>query len=78
MKKILTFGCLLVSALVQAADARVGRDWSQMNFGVNPSVSPDGTFFAFEWKDRVSTAGGTAVPIGDGMSADTRPALSPD
>ena len=81
MKKILTFGCLLAFTLVQAADARVGRDWSQMNFGVNPSVSPDGTFFAFEWKDRVwlaPTAGGTAVPIGDGMSADTRPSLSPD
>ena len=81
MKNILTFGCLLVTALAQAADTSAGRDWSQMNFGVNPSVSPDGSYFAFEWKDRVwlaPTAGGTAVPIGDGMSADTRPALSPD
>ena len=81
MKKILTFGCLLVSALVQAADTRAGRDWSQMHFGINPSVSPDGSYFAFEWKDRVwlaPTEGGVATPIGDGMSADSRPFLSPD
>ena len=57
------------------------RDWSQMFLALNPSVSPDGKFFVFEWKDRVwlaPTAGGTAVPLGDGMSADTRPFLSPD
>ena len=54
---------------------------TQMQLAVNPSVSPDGSFFVFEWKDRVwlaPTAGGTAVPLGDGMSADTRPFLSPD
>ena len=48
---------------------------------VNPSVSSDGSFMAFEWNDRVwlaPTAGGTAVPIGDGQSADRRPVLSPD
>ena len=81
MKNILTFGCLLFAALVQAAGVRAESDWSQMHFGVNPSVSSDGAFFAFEWKDRVwlaPTAGGTAVPIGDGMSADGRPFISPD
>ncbi|MBR2941718.1 MAG: PD40 domain-containing protein, partial [Kiritimatiellae bacterium] len=61
--------------------AETARDWSEIYLGINPSVSPDGSFFAFEWKDRVwlaSTEGGTAVPLGDGMSADTRPFLSPD
>ena len=57
------------------------RDWSQIYLALNPSVSPDGSFFVFEWRDRVwraSTAGGTAVPLGDGMSVDRRPILSPD
>lgn len=47
----------------------------------NPSVSPDGAFFAFEWNDRVwlaPTAGGTAVPLGDGQSIEHRPVVSPD
>ena len=54
---------------------------SQMKFATNPSVSPDGSFFVFEWKDRVwlaPTEGGTAVPLGDGLSTDARPFLSPD
>ena len=79
MKKILFAACLLVSAFALSDDGE--RDWSQIYLGLSPSVSPDGSFFAFEWKDRVwlaPTAGGTAVPIGDGMSADTRPSLSPD
>ena len=77
---------LFVSAAVAlAAGALMAkpqeRDWSQMFLALNPSVSPDGKLFVFEWKDRVwlaPTAGGTAVPVGDGMSADTRPFLSPD
>ena len=79
MKKILFAACLIVSAFALSADD--GRDWSQIYLGLSPSVSPDGSYFAFEWKDRVwiaPTVGGTAVPIGDGMSADTRPSLSPD
>ena len=63
-----------------AAGPGVGVE-SQMQLAVNPSVSPDGSFFVFEWKDRVwlaQTEGGTAVPLGDGMSVDTRPILSPD
>ena len=58
-----------------------GRDWSQMYCAINPSVSPDGAWVAFEWKDRVwlaPTAGGTAVPLGDGTAAESRPFLSPD
>ena len=82
MRKLLLTVCFFVSTLAQASAASGGgRDWSQMHFGINPSVSPDGSYFAFEWKDRVwlaPTAGGTAVPSGDGMSADTRPSLSPD
>ena len=82
MRKLLLTVCFSVSTLAQVGAASGGgRDWSQMYFGINPSVSPDGSYFAFEWKDRVwlaPTTGGTAVPIGDGMSADTRPSLSPD
>jgi len=56
-------------------------DWSEIYLGINPSVSPDGSFFVFEWKDRVwlaSTEGGIAMPLGDGMSEESRPFLSPD
>ena len=63
-----------------AAESGVSVE-SQIQLAVNPSVSPDGSFFVFEWKDRVwlaQTEGGTAVPLGDGMSVDTRPFLSPD
>ncbi|MBQ8113108.1 MAG: PD40 domain-containing protein [Kiritimatiellae bacterium] len=74
-----------LAAMALAAGALMAkpqeRDWSQMFLALNPSVSPDGKLFVFEWKDRVwlaPTAGGTAVPVGDGMSADTRPFLSPD
>ena len=38
MKNILTFGCLLAFTFVQTADARAGRDWSQMNVGVNAFI----------------------------------------
>ena len=57
------------------------RDWSEIYLAFNPSVSPDGSFFVFEWKDRIwraPTAGGTAVPLGDGMSNEGRPSISPD
>lgn len=63
------------------AGGTAGRDWSEIYFGTNPSVSPDGSFFVFEWKDRVwraSTSGGTAVPLSDGTAVDGRPLLSPD
>ena len=69
---------LAVGALASESGVSVE---SQMQLAVNPSVSPDGSFFVFEWKDRVwlaQTEGGTAVPLGDGMSVDTRPFLSPD
>ena len=70
---------VLISA--SASSAALARDWSEIYLGLNPSVSPDGSFFAFEWKDRVwlaPTEGGTAVPIGDGLSAERRPFISPD
>ena len=83
--RLMAFGFQLMAFgfwLVCSAAAEPGaRDWSEIFLGVNPSVSPDGSFFAFEWKDRVwlaPTEGGTAVPIGDGQSADRRPFISPD
>jgi len=82
MKKILFAACVFAATIAQAGTApNGGRDWSQIFLGLSPSVSPDGSFFAFEWKDRVwlaPTTGGTAVPIGDGMSAEWRPSISPD
>ncbi len=73
------------SAAAEASGVRAeeapARDWSRIYLAMNPSVSSDGSFFVFEWKDRVwraPTSGGTAVPIGDGMSAERRPFLSPD
>ena len=76
--KLLALSLLLACSAVAEPEA---RDWSEIYLGVNPSVSPDGSFFAFEWKDRVwlaPTEGGTAVPIGDGQSADSHPFISPD
>lgn len=69
-----------LAAGVFAAEPGAGAG-SRIQLAVNPSVSPDGSFFVFEWKDRVwlaQTEGGAAVPLGDGMSVDTRPFLSPD
>ncbi len=72
---------LLALGLLLACAAAAARDWSEICLGMNPSVSPDGSFFAFEWKDRVwlaPTEGGTATPVGDGKSADSHPFISPD
>ena len=76
---------VVLAAVAFAASALAGgaaeRDWSEIYFGTNPSVSPDGSFFVFEWKDRVwraPTSGGTAVPLSDGTAVDGRPLLSPD
>ncbi len=58
-----------------------GRDWSEIYLASNPCVSPDGTFFVFAWKERIWIApieGGTASPLGDGLSCDSRPYISPD
>jgi len=76
--RLLLVGCIFV---IFSCAAETARNWSEIYLGINPSVSPDGSFFAFEWKDRVwlaPTEGGVATPIGDGMSADSRPFLSPD
>ena len=73
--------CAAAGAPGARAEDGSGRDWSQVYLGTNPSVSPDGPFFVFEWKDRIwraPTSGGTAVPLGDGTSVDRRPYISPD
>ena len=78
-RRLLLAGCFF--AFIFSCAAENARNWSEIRLGTNPSVSPDGSFFAFEWKDRVwlaPTEGGVATPIGDGMSADSRPFLSPD
>lgn len=57
------------------------RDWSEIYLASSPCVSPDGAFFAFAWNDRIWLApieGGTATPLGDGQSCDSRPYISPD
>lgn len=72
--------CLFAFSFAYSSDDGE-RDWSEMYLASNPSVSPDGSFFAFEWKDRIwlaSTEGGVATPLGDGLSSDSRPYLSPD
>ena len=82
MKKsvlVVSAAAALLSPALWAEEDRGAE--SRMQFAVNPSVSPDGSYFVFEWKDRVwlaPTSGGTAVPLGDGMSTDSRPFLSPD
>ncbi len=76
----LAYGAAAEASVVRAGDSSA-RDWSQIYLAVNPSVSPDGSFIVFEWKDRVwraPTVGGTAVPLGDGMSVERRPFISPD
>ena len=54
---------------------------SRVYLGSIPSVSADGSFFVFEWCDRIwraSSSGGEAVALTDGMTRDIRPILSPD
>jgi tricorn protease len=80
MKKAGCAAAALAAAFVATA-AVTERDWSEIYLGTAPSVSPDGSFFVFEWKGRVwraSTSGGTAIALGDGTSVDGRPYLSPD
>ena len=57
------------------------EDWSRIYLGSDPSIAPDGTFFVFSWCDRIwraPVAGGTASPLNDGFSRDSRPIVSPD
>ena len=82
MKTLICLFCLMVGVGAAAGkNAPPNRDWAQIYLAFNPSVSPDGTFMVFEWNDRIwlsSTAGGTAFPLGDGTSKDSRPMLAPD
>ena len=61
--------------------AEPARDWSEIYLGSGPSVSADGSQFAFEWNDSVwiaPTAGGTALRLTPEESQEAWPALSPD
>ena len=57
-------------------------DWSRIYLGARPSLSADGTRFAFEWNDRVwiapSTGGVAQVVATDGSARASWPVLSPD
>ena len=69
----------MMSAAAFAADP--AEDWSRIYLGSDPSVAPDGSFFVFSWCDRIwraPVAGGTALPLNDGLSRDSRPIVSPD
>ena len=64
-----------------ARAAEPARDWSEIYLGSAPSVSADGSQFAFEWNDSVwiaPTAGGTALRLTPEESQESWPALSPD
>ena len=58
------------------------NDWTRIYVGARPSVSRDGSVFAFEWNDRIwlaPTAGGTARPVAaSGNARDSWPILAPD
>ena len=62
--------------------AKATNDWTRIYVGARPSVSADGSKFAFEWNDRIwiaPVAGGTARALAAGdASQDSWPVLSPD
>ncbi len=57
-------------------------DWSRIYLGARPSLSADGSRFAFEWNDRIwlapSTGGVAQVIAADGSSRASWPVLAPD
>lgn len=75
---------LFAAAVVMSAAsfaAAPAEDWSRIYLGSDSSVAPDGSFFVFSWCDRIwraPVAGGTALPLNDGLSRDSRPIVSPD
>ncbi len=70
-----------VAAAQDCAPEASARDWSEIYLAESPSVSPDGSFFVFAWCGRIwraPTAGGAAIPLGDGAATERAPILSPD
>ena len=76
-RKVITLIVLTtVSLILNAEDLS-----SRIYLGSIPSVSSDGSFFVFEWCNRLwraSVEGGEAVALTDGTTKDIRPTLSPD
>ena len=57
------------------------EDWSRIYLGSVPSISPDGSFFVFEWNGsiwRAPVAGGEATRLTNGESREAHPCMSPD
>ena len=72
----------IAAAPVLSAAVPDGEDWSRIYLGARPSLSADGTRFAFEWNDHVwiapSTGGVAQVVAADGPARASWPVLSPD
>lgn len=57
------------------------EDWSRIYLGSVPSISPDGSFFVFEWNGsiwRAPVAGGEATRLTSAESREMHPRVSPD
>lgn len=77
-----TLFAFLLTFTVFGENPKTVEDWSRIYLGARPSVSADGSLFAFEWNDRIwlsSTTGGVAQVIAtDGATHTSWPTLSPD
>ena len=75
-------GLLSTAPLVLLSAGPDAEDWSRIYCGARPSLSADGTRFAFEWNDRIwlapSTGGVAQVVATDGSARASWPVLSPD
>ena len=72
--------CLLAAGAAPGAEV-AGETFDRIYLGSRPSVSPDGSQFAFEWCDSVwlaPTQGGTATALQTGASKDVWPVFAPD
>lgn len=74
-------GIFLASACVFAGGVETA-DWSRIYLGARPSLSADGSVFAFEWNDQIwlapSTGGVAQAIVADGSARASWPVLSPD
>ncbi|MGN0846954.1 MAG: S41 family peptidase [Kiritimatiellia bacterium] len=80
--KIALLAILLATSLAFGGEAVADSDWSRIYLGARPSLSADGSRFAFEWNDRIwlaaSTGGVAQIIAADGAARASWPVLSPD